>query len=621
MSKLKELIAELCPNGVEYVKFDKICAYIRGITYNKSKEAKANDFNPWKVLRANNITLSSNTLNFDDIKLIKSDVKVKQEQFLKKNDILICAGSGSKEHIGKVAFITSDMEYTFGGFMAVIRCDSQLNSRYMYHILTGDIFKKYLKYALNSTTINNLNMSVMANFQFPVPPLPVQEEIVRILDSFTSLTAELQTKLQAELQARQKQYEYYRDTLLQHDKKYPMVKLGDIAIDIYRGSGITREQITEKGIPCVRYGEIYTTYNTWFSECISHTSLENISNPKYFEHGDILFAITGESVEDIAKSVAYVGNDKCLAGGDIVVLKHEQEPRYLAHVLATYEARKQKSKGKIKSKVVHSSVPAIKEIEIPLPPLDIQKRYADVLDNFEIICNDLNIGLPKEIELRKKQYEFYRDCLLTYAATGATISKRREEKRREEKDIIRLIQYVFGYVIMPLSKVATCFRGAYITKKSTKPGNVPVILGGQEPAYFIHESNHDGEIVVIARSGASAGFVSYWNEAVFITDGFGYEADEELMLPKYLFYTLKNKEKQLNAMKRGAGVPHVSGENLASILLSVPTLEQQKKIVSILDRFETLCNDMTAGLPAEIEARQKQYEYYRDRLLSFPKLT
>lgn len=175
--------------------------------------------------------------------------------------------------------------------------------------------------------------------------------------------------------------------------------------------------------------------------------------------------------------------------------------------------------------------------------------------------------------------------------------------------------------MMPLSKVATCFRGEYITKKSTKPGNVPVILGGQEPAYFIHESNHVGEIVVVARSGASAGFVSYWNEAVFITDGFGYEADEELMLPKYLFYTLKNKEKQLNAMKRGAGVPHVSGENLASILLPVPTLEQQKKIVSILDRFETLCNDMTAGLPAEIEARQKQYEYYRDRLLSFPKLT
>ena len=597
MSKLKELIAELCPNGVEYKALEKCCVILDKKRKPITKSARTNGEYPY--YGANGIQDYVDNYIFDGTYVLVGE----DGSVITKRGTPVITWATGKIWVNNHAHIIEEI--------------SGVSLRYLYHFLqTVDVTH------LIHGNIPKLTGKDFKNISIPVPPLPVQEEIVRILDSFTSLTAELQTKLQA----RQKQYEYYRDTLLQHDKKYPMVKLGDIAIDIYRGSGITREQITEKGIPCVRYGEIYTTYNTWFSECISHTSLENISNPKYFEHGDILFAITGESVEDIAKSVAYVGNDKCLAGGDIVVLKHEQEPRYLAHVLATYEARKQKSKGKIKSKVVHSSVPAIKEIEIPLPPLDIQKRYADVLDNFEIICNDLNIGLPKEIELRKKQYEFYRDCLLTYAATGATISKRREEKRREEKrreekDIIRLIQYVFGYVIMPLSKVATCFRGAYITKKSTKPGNVPVILGGQEPAYFIHESNHVGEIVVVARSGASAGFVSYWNEAVFITDGFGYEADEELMLPKYLFYTLKNKEKQLNAMKRGAGVPHVSGENLASILLSVPTLEQQKKIISILDRFETLCNDMTAGLPAEIEARQKQYEYYRDRLLSFPKLT
>ena len=593
MSKLKELIAELCPNGVEYVKIGDICEVSRGRVM--SKDYLKENVGEYSVY-------SSQTENDGELG------KIATYDF--DGEYLTWTTDGA--NAGTVFYRRGKFSVTnVCGLLKVKQKD--IITKYLYYTLSIEAPKYVNKGMGNPKLMSN----VMSKVKVKIPPIEIQQEIVRILDSFTSLTAELQ----AELQARQKQYEYYRDTLLQHDKKYPMVKLGDIAIDIYRGSGITREQITEKGIPCVRYGEIYTTYNTWFSECISHTSLENISNPKYFEHGDILFAITGESVEDIAKSVAYVGNDKCLAGGDIVVLKHEQEPRYLAHVLATYEARKQKSKGKIKSKVVHSSVPAIKEIEIPLPPLDIQKRYADVLDNFEIICNDLNIGLPKEIELRKKQYEFYRDCLLTYAATGATISKRREEKRREEKDIIRLIQYVFGYVIMPLSKVATCFRGAYITKKSTKPGNVPVILGGQEPAYFIHESNHVGEIVVVARSGASAGFVSYWNEAVFITDGFGYEADEELMLPKYLFYTLKNKEKQLNAMKRGAGVPHVSGENLASILLSVPTLEQQKKIISILDRFETLCNDMTAGLPAEIEARQKQYEYYRDRLLSFPKLT
>ena len=138
-------------------------------------------------------------------------------------------------------------------------------------------------------------------------------------------------------------------------------KLGDIATDIYRGSGIKRDQITETGIPCVRYGEIYTTYGVWFDECVSHTNEDEISNPKYFEYGDILFAITGESVEDIAKACAYVGHERCLAGGDTVVLKHKQNPKYLSYALATTEARQQKSKGKVKSKVVHSSVPAIKE--------------------------------------------------------------------------------------------------------------------------------------------------------------------------------------------------------------------------------------------------------------------
>ena len=155
---------------------------------------------------------------------------------------------------------------------------------------------------------------------------------------------------------------------------------------------------------------------------MSHTQEECVSNPKYFEHGDILFAITGESVEDIAKSIAYVGNEKCMAGGDIVVMKHQQNPRYLSHVLNTSFAREQKSKGKVKSKVVHSNVPSIEQIKIPLPSLEVQKRYADVLDNFEQICNDLNIGLPAEIEARKKQYEYYRDLLLTFAETGNIIA-------------------------------------------------------------------------------------------------------------------------------------------------------------------------------------------------------
>ena len=174
--------------------------------------------------------------------------------------------------------------------------------------------------------------------------------------------------------------------------------------------------------------------------------------------------------------------------------------------------------------------------------------------------------------------------------------------------------------MLPLAEVTNLFRGEYITKNSTHGGNVPVILGGQEPAYYINKSNHEGEIVVVARSGASAGFVSYWNEPIFVTDGFGYVGKKELIITKYLYYTLKNIEDRLNAMKRGAGVPHISGEALAKMMVPVPQIEEQKCIVSILERFDTLCNDISQGLPAEIEARQKQYEYYRDKLLNFKEL-
>ena len=177
--------------------------------------------------------------------------------------------------------------------------------------------------------------------------------------------------------------------------------------------------MTETGIPCVRYGEIYTMYGIWFDACASHSVLEKVASPKYFEHGDILFAITGESVEDIAKSTTYVGHEKCLAGGDIVVMKHNQDPKYISYALSTESARRQKSAGKVKSKVVHSSIPSIRSIKIPVPPLPVQREIVRILDKFSTLCSDISEGLPAEIEARRKQYEYYRDRLLDFPAKEA----------------------------------------------------------------------------------------------------------------------------------------------------------------------------------------------------------
>ena len=156
--------------------------------------------------------------------------------------------------------------------------------------------------------------------------------------------------------------------------------LGEIATEMYRGSGIKRDQVTKEGTPCVRYGEIYTTYNISFDTCASHTKKEYITSPKYFEHGDLLFAITGESVEDIGKTIAYLGDEKCLCGGDIICMKHRQNPKYLAYALSTPDAIRQKGLGKTKLKVVHTNAPALKAISIPLAPLSEQQSIVDYLD-------------------------------------------------------------------------------------------------------------------------------------------------------------------------------------------------------------------------------------------------
>jgi type I restriction enzyme S subunit len=159
-------------------------------------------------------------------------------------------------------------------------------------------------------------------------------------------------------------------------------------------------------------------------------------------------------------------------------------------------------------------------------------------------------------------------------------------------------------------------RGNYVTKNNTKRGDIPVILGGQEPAYYCDTSNHQGAAIVISRSGAYAGFVSFWNEPIFVTDGFILEANEKITM-RFLFYSLKNRQEELHGQKRGGGVPHVRGTEIMNMVLPVPPLTEQARIVAILDRFNTLATDITTGLPAEIAARQKQYEYYRDKLLTF----
>ncbi|MBN9331474.1 MULTISPECIES: restriction endonuclease subunit S [Pseudomonadota] len=168
-----------------------------------------------------------------------------------------------------------------------------------------------------------------------------------------------------------------------------------------------------------------------------------------------------------------------------------------------------------------------------------------------------------------------------------------------------------------MGEVATFCRGTAITEKETTNGEIPVVANGPVPTYFHGESNRDGETIVIARSGAYAGYVSFWNRPIFLTDAFSIHPNPALLASKFAYYFLQNKQGHIHSMKKGSGVPHVRVKEFESFEIPLPSMEEQQRIVSILDKFDALVNDLSRGLPAEIQARRQQYEHYRDRLLSF----
>ena len=410
MSKLNDLIKELCPDGVEYKTLGELGTFYGGLS-GKSK----NDFNDGNALYVTYMNVFSN-LAVDTTKFERVNVGENEKQnYIQYGDILFTGSSETRDECGMSAVVVDRLKERvyLNSFSFGLRLHSldTIMPEFAKYLFRSNAVRKSIVKTASGVTRFNVSKTKMKNVRVPVPPLPVQCEIVRILDNFTALTAELT--------AQRKRYSGLLNSLLSFEGRSTQdgvlwEKLGDIATEIYRGAGIKRDEVTEKGIQCVRYGEIYTSYNIWFDTCISHTIENKIASKKYFEKGDILFAITGESVEEIAKSCAYVGDEKCLAGGDIVVMKHKQNPKYLAYALVTTNAQMQKSKGKVKSKVVHSSVPAIKEIVIPIPSLEEQQRIVDILDRFDKLCNDLSEGLPAEIAARQKQYEYYRDKLLTF---------------------------------------------------------------------------------------------------------------------------------------------------------------------------------------------------------------
>ena len=190
----------------------------------------------------------------------------------------------------------------------------------------------------------------------------------------------------------------------------------------------------------------------------------------------------------------------------------------------------------------------------------------------------------------------------------------RSKCRKMDRDINNLCMRFCpeGVSYIPLGEATEMQRGTSITKKNIIEGTVPVIAGGQKPAYYCDKANRDADIITVAGSGAYAGYVSYWDCPVFVSDAFSVKAKEGSST-KYIYYAMQNLQSEIYATKKGGGVPHVHISSIEKMRIPLPPLPIQQEIVRILDTFTNL----TAELTAELTARRKQYEYYRDDLLRF----
>lgn len=275
-----------------------------------------------------------------------------------------------------------------------------INSRFYHYLLhTYDILKVF--YNMGNGVRQGLNYDEFAKLMVYSPSDTEQQRIAEFLDRECGKIDGLKADIQAQIDTLE---QYKRSVITEavthglnpsapmKDSGIPWVdevpqnwgirRVKYIATCLKKGNGITKEDIVEDGDTlCIRYGEIYTKYNLSFFECTTRTNKERISSKQYFTQGDILFAGTGELIEEIGKNIVYLGTGDCLAGGDIIILKHKQNARYLNYALNSECVQAQKSCKKAKLKVVHISAFEIGNIKIALPPLDEQQEIADYLDN------------------------------------------------------------------------------------------------------------------------------------------------------------------------------------------------------------------------------------------------
>lgn len=378
-----------------------------------------------------------------------------------------------------------------------------------------------------------------------------------------------------------------------------------------RGTGLQKNQLVDYGIPAIHYGQIYTHYGNFTENTISFVTPEDAKKFRRAKPGDVLVATTSENDEDLCKSVAWVGREDLVFSGDCCRYSSNLNAKYVSYYLSSEQFQRNKRKYITGTKVRRVSPAALGKIQIPVPPLEIQEEIVRILDKF----TQLEAELEAELEARRLQYEYYRDSLLSFENLNSRLGG--------------------GAVkLMPLGEIGIVKMCKRVFKNQTeKVGDVPFFkIGtfGKEANAYIDFQTYEhlkkkypfpkkGN-VLISASGTIGNAVIYDGEPAYFQDSniVWLAHDQSTVLDKFLYYIYQTSPW---IVPEGGTIRRLYNDIILKTKVPVPPLEEQERIVSILDKFDALVNDLSSGIPAEIAARRLQYEHYRDRLLSFQELS
>ena len=608
MSKLDDLIRELSPEEIVYKPMGKFIRFLNGRAF---KQQELLSDGKYRVLRVGNFHTND--------KWYYSNLELEEDKYCECGDLLYTWAATLGPEIWK------GKKVIYHYHIWKLKFDERVvDKQYLYHYLKMDTDN--ISKSLTNSTMPHVSMTSMNKRIVALPPLEVQREIVRILDNFTNLTAELT----AELTARKMQYSYYRDNLLSFNMPVSKKKIGEIT-RVFSAARVHKNEWMQEGVPFYRSSDVVSKFNR----------VENSRGKAYISF-DLYKRLSAKSGKIMKDDILITGGGTIgipyvvpsdepiyVKDADLLCIQKSKEfnSRFLYHYFLSTEFRKYLENITHNATIAHYTIAQIENTPVPLPPLDVQNRIVNVLDNFEKICSDLNIGLPAEIEARQKQYEYYRDKLLTFAENGNTILSRAEQSRAEQsraeqsRALIKLLQYVFGYAVVTLEDIAENCDSMRkpVTSGKREAGKYPY-YGASGIVDYVKGYIFDGDYLLVSEDGAN--LLARSTPIAFSISGKNWVNNHAHVLKFGCYETRRFVEFYLNSIDlapyiSGGAQPKLNQKNLNRIEIPLPSQKRQKYIVDILDRFDTICNDLTSGLPAEIEARQKQYEYYRDKLLSF----